>query len=456
MKRSDNPGSDRSAKVTQSQSQEFTVPRGMRDIESEEMTRRVWIVEKIQTVLWKYGFRLVEPSPIENLETLEAKSGPEIRDQIFWFKDKADRELGLRFDLTVGLTRMIANRFDLPEPIKLASIGGMWRYDEPQYGRYRYFSQWDAEIYGVPDSPADAEIIAVGTDILESVGLKDYEVRLSNRKLIEGFLRSLGLLPGQELERVIRVIDKLDKVGSEEAERELLRAGLSKDRVKRIIGFTELGGEPDKVLGDLEKRLPRNEMVQQGFKELAGTIESLGALGKRDKCRVDLGIVRGIAYYDGTVFEAFDKGAGEIGSIFGGGRFDKLSRLYGKRDMAATGVAGGLERLMLSLEKKNLYPAELEKPVQIFVATVNPKVRDEAVKLAQELRKNSFRVDYDLKQRPLPKQLEYANSLDVRVALILGPRELEKRTVRIKDMKTGQETDVEASKIVDSIASMIR
>src|SRR5947199_167127 len=129
-----------------------------------------------------------------NSETLEAKSGHEIRDQIFWFKDKADRELGLRFDLTVGMTRMIANRFDLPEPIKVASIAGTWRYDEPQYGRYRYFTQWDAEVYGVADSSADAEIIAVGTDILESVALKDYVVRLSIRKHIEGIIRSLDIV----------------------------------------------------------------------------------------------------------------------------------------------------------------------------------------------------------------------------------------------------------------------
>src|SRR5215831_12059093 len=350
------------------------------------MVRRVWLSQKVREVLWKYGFKLVEPSPIENIETLEAKSGSEIRDQIFWFKDKADRELGLRFDLTVGMTRMVANRFDLPEPIKMGCIAGMWRYDEPQYGRYRYFTQWDAEVYGVADPSADAEIISVGADILESVGLKEYEVRLSNRKLIEGFLRSLDIPAGPELERVIRVIDKLDKVGKEEAGRELLRAGLSRDRVERILGFTELGGVPGKVLGDLEKRLPKNEMVQQGFKELSGTIEMLEPMGKADKCKVDLGIVRGIAYYDGTVFEAYDQGASEIGSIFGGGRFDKLCRLYGKRDMPATGVAGGLERLMLSLEKKNLYPEELERPIQVFVATVNPKARDAAVKLAQKLR----------------------------------------------------------------------
>ena len=120
---------------------QFTLPRGLKDIEPDEMARRIWLTDKIREVLWSYGFQLLEPSPIENLETLEAKSGPGIREEIYWFKDKANRNLGLRFDLTVGMTRMVANRFDLPEPIKIASIGGVWRYDEPQFARYRHFVQ---------------------------------------------------------------------------------------------------------------------------------------------------------------------------------------------------------------------------------------------------------------------------------------------------------------------------
>src|SRR5437016_1541945 len=188
---------------------QFTLPRGMKDIDPEEMTRRIWLTDKIQQVLWIYGFQMLEPSPVENLETLEAKSGPTIRDEIYWFKDKAERNLGLRFDLTVGMNRMIANRFDLPEPIKISSIGGVWRYDEPQFARYRYFTQWDAEIYGVADSSADAEIIALSSDILESVGLKDHLVKISNRKLIEGFLRGLGIQSQNDLDHLIRIIDKM-------------------------------------------------------------------------------------------------------------------------------------------------------------------------------------------------------------------------------------------------------
>jgi len=422
----------------------------MRDIDPEEMSRRIWLSDKIRQVLWNYGFQMLEPSPVENLETLEAKSGPAVRDEIYWFKDKAERNLGLRFDLTVGMTRMVANRFDLPEPIKISCIGGVWRYDEPQFARYRYHTQWDAEIYGVADPSADAEIIALGSDILDSVGLKDHLVRMSNRKLVEGFLRGIGIQSQNDLDLLIRIVDKMGKIGSEQAEREFTRAGLSKDKVKRILGFADIGGDPDKVLEELESKLPKGEMIHQGFKELSGTVDKAESLGKKHKIKIDLGIVRGISYYDGTVFEAYDRDGEDVGAIFGGGRFDKLSKIYGKRDMPATGVAGGFERLMLSLERKDLFPNTQQHP-QVFVVTVNETVWNQAVKIVQELRSQGIRTDYDLKQRPLNKQLDYADSLKVRVSLILGPREIKEGNVRLKDMKTGEEKSIKLTSTIDEV-----
>src|SRR2546429_6499974 len=393
----------------------------MKDIEPDEMARRIWLADKIRQVLWSYSFQLLEPSPVENLETLEAKSGPGVREEIYWFKDKAGRNLGLRFDLTVGMTRMVANRFDLPEPIKIGSIGGVWRYDEPQFARYRYHAQWDAEIYGVAEQSADAEIIAIGSDILDSVGLTDHEVRISNRKLVEGFLQSIDVRSQEQLERMLRIVDGMGKKGPEASEAELGRAGLSKEKVKRVIGFADISGKPNEVLPSLENKLPKNEMISLGLRELTGTIENVDSLGKTSKVQIDLGIVRGISYYDGTVFEAYDQAGEDVGAVFGGGRFDKLSRIYGKRDMPATGVAGGVERLMLSLERKDLFP-DIQQHPQVFVVTVNETVWNEAVKTVQQLRSQGIRTDYDLKQRPLSKQFEYADSLKVKISLVLGPR----------------------------------
>ena len=433
---------------------QFTLPRGMKDIEPEEMSRKLWLADKIRKVLSNYGFQMLEPSSVENLETLEAKSGPVIRDEIYWFKDKAERNLGLRFDLTVGMTRMVANRFDLPEPIKISCIGGVWRYDEPQFARYRYFTQWDAEIYGVADPSADAEVIALSSDILDSVGLKDHVVRISNRKLVEGFLRGLGNLSQAELDNLIRIVDKMGKIGSERAEREFIRAGLAKDKAKRILGFADIDGDPDRVLGEVESKLPKGGMITQGFRELSGTVDKIESLGKKDKIKIDFGIVRGISYYDGTVFEAYDRDNDDVGAVLGGGRFDKLCKIYGKRDMPATGVAGGFERLMLSLERKNLVP-EMEDNVRVFVVTVNQTVWNEALKIVQRLRAQGVSVDYDLKQRPLSKQLEYGNSLKARVSIIVGPREIKDESVRMKDMKTGTEKNVKLSSLIEEIRTVL-
>jgi len=242
----------------------------------------------------------------------------------------------------------------------------------------------------------------------------------------------------------------MGKIGSEQAEREFTRAGLSKDKVKRIMGFADIGGDPDKVLGEMESKLPKGEMIHQGFKELSGTINRVESLGKKDRIKVDLGIVRGISYYDGTVFEAYDRDGEDVGAILGGGRFDKLCKIYGKRDMPATGVAGGFERLMLSLERKDLFPDVQQRP-QIFVVTVNETVWNEGVKIVQQLRSKGIKADYDLKQRPLSKQLEYADSLKARMALILGPREIKEGSIRLKDMKTGEEKSIKLSSVVDEI-----
>ena len=349
---------------------------------------------------------------------------------------------------------MIANRFDLPEPIKIGSIGGVWRYDEPQYGRYRYITQWDAEIYGVAEPSADAEIITLGSDILEKVGLRDHEIRVSNRKLAEGFLQSIGIQAQEELEKMLRIIDGMGKKSSAAVEGELGRAGLSNDKVKRIIGFADISGKFDTVLPDLEKKFPKNELIGKALEELRGIAENLDLLGRTSKVKLDLGVVRGISYYDGTVFEAYDRASEDLGSVFGGGRFDKLCRIYGKRDMPATGVAGGFERLMLSLEKRGLFP-EGNQDLQAFVVMAGEEVRRETMEVLQNLRASGIRADRDLKERPMKKQMEYAASTKTRVVVIVGPREVKDGNVRLRDMKTGDERNVQKNKIGDEVVKTL-
>ena len=413
----------------------------MRDTEPEEMVRRLWLYDRIREVVSRYGFRMVEPTTIENLKTLEAKSGTGIRDEIYWFKDKAGRSLGLRFDLTVGLARMIANRTDLPEPIKFATIGGNWRYDEPQFARYRYFTQWDVEIFGSESPLADAEVICVGSDILVNAGLKDFLVRISNRKLAESYLKQLGIRSDEKLEQCLRIIDKMRKESRERLSKDFTALKIKENTVEEIFSYISINGSPRAVLDRLASFDFTEPEAKRGVEELETLSDALAAYGRLDRCVYDMSIVRGIGYYDGIVFEAFDKEGEDVGSIFGGGRYDKLCKIYGKRDIPATGVAGGIERLMISLERAKLYP-KTPLGAKVFLATVGEESRLEAVRVAENLRANGIAAEFDLKGRSLGKQLEYANAAKIPYLIVLGPQEIQSGIVKVKEMATGTETAV--------------
>ena len=425
----------------------------MRDTEPEEMTRRLWLYERIREVVSRYGFRMVEPTTIEHLNTLEAKSGTGIRDEIYWFKDKAGRSLGLRFDLTVGLSRMISSRFDLPEPIKFATIGGNWRYDEPQFARYRYFTQWDIEIFGSESPLADAEVICVGADILVNAGLKDYLVRISNRKLTESYLKQLGISSGEKLEQCLRIIDKTRKESREQLNKDFAAIEIEENTVEKIFSYISINGPPRTVLDQLASFNFTEPEAKKGLEELETLSAALAAYGRLDRCIYDMSIVRGIGYYDGIVFECFDKESEDVGSIFGGGRYDKLCRIYGKRDIPATGVAGGIERLMISLERANLYP-KIPLGAKVFVATVKEESRLEAVRVVETLRANGIAAEFDLMGRSLSKQLEFANAAKIPYLIVLGPQEIQSKVVNVKNMATGTETAVPITALVQKLREL--
>ena len=425
----------------------------MKDTEPEEMNRRLWLYDKIRETVRKYGFQMVEPTTIESLKTLEAKSGPAIRKEIYWFKDKSGRSLGLRFDLTVGLARMIANRYDLPEPVKFATIGGNWRYDEPQFGRYRYFTQWDVEIFGSESPVADAEVISVGADILDNVGLRDYVIRISNRRLTESYLRQLGIRSGTQLEQTLRIIDKIRKGNRDELRKEFKAIKIKDSTIDDLFEFISVNGPPPKVVESLNALNLREENAKRGVNELGILADALTSFGRSSSCLYDLSIVRGIGYYDGIVFEAYDRGGEDVGSIFGGGRYDKLCKIYGKRDIPATGVAGGIERLMISLERANLFP-KMRQTAKVFIATVQEEMRAEALKLAQSLRKKGISTETDLKARNLSKQLEYANSALIPYVIVLGPQELKSQVFKIKNMATRTEVEVSLADLASKLQSL--
>ena len=270
----------------------------------------------------------MEPASLEHLATLRAKSGEAVDKEIYAFKDKADRDVGLRFDLTVGITRYVCCRKDLKLPAKLAASGGIWRYDEPQYGRYRWSHQWDLEVFGPPSVDADAEVIDAGAAILRRLGLTDTTVKVGDRRVVEEYIRkTLKISDDERVVELMRALDKVEKKTPAELRGEYTAKGFAGTQVEMLLEFGRLKGSPDHVLARAaELRLGSAE-------ELTALADLLDARGVKN-VEYNMSIVRGIDYYTGIVFEASDNRNPRLGSLFGGGRYDALPKIFGRPELS--------------------------------------------------------------------------------------------------------------------------
>jgi len=331
------------------------LPRGMKDFEKLESSKIEYVRQKFIQTCKIFGYELMDPSPIELLSVLEAKSGSSIKDEIYYFKDKGDREVALRFDFTVGLTRYATSQQSMKLPAKLSSFGGVWRYDEPQKGRYRFFHQWDIEIFGKPNLEADAEVIEFTSQFFSELGLaENIVIDISHRKLVEAYINKIfGSSDPSLVTDILRAMDKITKKPKNEILKEYQEKRYQKDKLEEILKFSELKGN----IEEIEQKITVNEL--EGWDELKHIFNSLKIRGVNN-IRINFGIVRGLDYYSGIIFEAFDHEL-DVGSLVGGGRYDSLSAAFGRTDLGATGVAGGVERIIFSLENQNL-PKDLFVP----------------------------------------------------------------------------------------------
>lgn len=401
----------------------------MRDISLEDAFYIHYIQEKFYDIAACYNFQVIEPSPIELLSTLEAKSGESIINEVYSFKDKGSRDVALRYDLTIGITRFAVSKRDMRIPLKLANFGGVFRYDEPQAGRYRYFHQWDIEIYDNFTTDAEAEIIDFVSHFFNKLNL-DTIIEISDRRILEEYIRIKYHLENENLlENIFRAIDKVSKKGMEKVcteYKDILDEGILLDLLE-ISSFK--GSISDLVSHEKLKNLKSLKYLEELFSSLH--------LRGIQNIRVNLGIVRGLDYYSGIVFEVFDASY-KVGSLVGGGRYDKLTRIFGRPDIGAAGAAGGIERTILALQYHKKLPKNIKKI--IYIANSNELVRNSALSILSSLRKKGFSVEYDLSNRSLRKQLYDASAKGVSVTIIVAPEEISQNSVIIKNMKNGNET----------------
>ena len=420
------------------------LPRGMKDFENIEMQKIEYIREKFLSTSKIFGFELMEPSPIELMSVIEAKSGPTIRDDVYFFNDKGDREVSLRFDFTVGLTRYASGQKSMKLPAKISAFGGVWRYDEPQKGRYRFFHQWDIEIFGKQSTETDAEIIEFSSKFFSNLGLENIILSISHRKIVQSYVSSIFESDKPELiSDIFRAIDKIQKKSKQEIISEYEKKGYAKEKLEKIIEFSKLKGTPEEISKILDVTQFEN------WSELTMLFESLKNRNVNN-IQIDFGIVRGLDYYSGVVFEAFDK-TFDIGALVGGGRYDNLPSVFGRNDLGATGVAGGVERIMLALENQNsTFKIQDDR---ISVLYVNDEMKSNAIKIASLMRENFIPTDIDLSGRALKKQME--QSTNSKFVIIVGPDEFSKNMVVVRNMSDRNENQIPISELLEHIKNIL-
>jgi histidyl-tRNA synthetase len=415
--------------------------KGMRDHLPAAMLLRQHILNTLIDVFERHGFEPLHTPIAEYAETLEGKLGDEEK-LIYRFEDHGGRKLALRYDHTVPLARVVAQyQGQLVFPWRRYAIGQAYRGERPGRGRYRELWQADVDIVGVASPIADAEIIAVMAEGLSRLGFAGVTMLLNHRQVLGGIARVSGL-DEEAAGGIYRAIDKLDKIGADGVREELLKSGVAEDAAARILDLVLLRGEPVDVLEELSGRLADDQRAQDALENLRAIIEYLPALGvPANSYTVAPRLARGLSYYTGAVFEAVIESP-PMGSLLGGGRYDELVGKFAGRSLATVGASFGIERLHDLMEELHLGPGA-RTVAEVFVTLFDAEHAGESLRLAQELRADGFKIETALDpHEKLGKQLKYADSKSIPFALVLGPDDLARGEVVVKNLRSGEQRSV--------------
>lgn len=421
--------------------------KGFRDCLPAQMIARQRIVDVIRRTYELYGFVPLETPALEYLETLLGY-GEEASKQIFQFTDLEDRRVGLRFDLTVPLARVVSQYRELPRPFKRYQVSPVWRFDKPGAGRFREFVQFDIDTVGSSSMEADAELIAATCDVLAALKIPRFCVRFSNRKVLNGLV-PYAAIPPDRAASVFKVIDKLDRIGLDNARLELAggRADVSGDRItgvgldagqiERVNEFlTVPKGNRAETLDAASRLLAGVAGTEEGIAELRQIHDCLCSMGVGDdKAYVDLNVARGLDYYTGPVFEAILPDKPEFGSVMGGGRYDSLVERFSDESIPATGASIGVDRLLAAMESMGLL-GQTSTTAQVLVTVMDPARMADYRGIARELRQAGLCTELYLgTEKSLRKQLQYCDRQGIPIAVIAGSDEFSQNAATIKDMR---------------------
>ncbi len=426
--------------------------KGMRDHLPAAMILRQHIIATLSGVFERHGFEPLQTPIIEYARTLEGKIGDEEK-LIYHFETAGGDKVALRYDQTVPLARVIAQyQGQLVFPWRRYAIGQSYRGERQQRGRYREFWQADIDIIGSASPIADAEIIAVLTESLQALGFSGFTTQINHRQILAGVARASGL-DEAAAGGVYRAIDKLDKIGPDGVREELLKSGVAADAAARILEMVLLHGAPSDVLEELSERLAGDERAQAALENLRAILAYLPELGvPANTYAVSPQLARGLSYYTGVVFESVLESP-PMGSLLGGGRYDELVGAFAGRPIPTVGLAFGIERLHDLMEELGMGPAS-RTVAEVFVTLFGRELAPASLALARDLRAAGFKVETALDASDkLGKQFKYADQRGIPFALVLGPDDLARGEVVVKNLRSGEQRSVARADVVAALRS---
>ena len=431
------------------------VLKGMRDFLPQRMILRNYVTDQLRKVFERYGFEPLQTPAVEYAETLEGKYGEEADKLIYKFEDRGGRDVGLRYDLTVPLSRIVAMYPDLPKPFKRYQIAPVWRAERPQKSRYREFYQCDVDIVGCNSMVADAEVVTIAYESLRQLGFKAFRILINNRKILHAMSELAGISADQ-VAGVWRAVDKWDKIGRDGVRGDLSEMGLADETIERLFALLGTNGSPAEVLQAIGEKVAGVPAGEAGVRELRDLVSFLTlAEVPSEFYQIDLHMVRGLDYYTGPIFEIVVDEP-KIGSLSGGGRYDHLIGLLGGAESPAVGLSLGLERLIDVIDELGMAPAEIRSTVTTVLVTVFDRERQSAsLSVASNLRAAQINCEVYLGSEKLATQLRYANKKNIPLAVILGPDEVERGQVVLKNLLTGDQKTIERSELTDEITNAI-
>ncbi len=415
--------------------------KGFRDYLPQTMLPREEIMATARRVFRSFGFSPIDTPALEYLEILLGKGGAETDKQLYRFRDHGDRDVGMRFDLTVPLARFAAQHInELGTPFKRYHIAPVWRGENTQRGRFREFIQCDFDTIGTKSVAADAEMILVVRTLLRQIGFTRFTVHVNNRAILNGLLQKAGLAESSAL--VLRALDKLAKIGEAKVAEEMQSAaGATAEQASTILKLAQIAGSNDEILTQLDQLGAGNELATVGVARLREVIELVSAVpGQQGVVQIDPSIARGLDYYTGIVLETTLDDC-QIGSICSGGRYDNLADLYTKQELPGIGASLGLDRLLDAMEDLGMV-AGASTPAQVFIPYFDAARLADYLKLAAELRSAGLNVEVYPEPAKLGKQLQYADRKKFRVALIAGEREFAAGECQVKNLATTESKTV--------------